>query len=385
MVDLTEFKSISPYTDEETAEALSKVAEIPLISKISQMVFPSESPDFLKNTLKQIKTVEQFQVLVMQRFVRWVLENTVGNFTYDGVENIDKDKKFLTLSNHRDIILDPAITQLVLHINGIPMTEIAVGDNLISNEAVEWMIRSNRMIKVVRGVSARELYLSSQLLSRYIRLNITDQRNSIWLAQRQGRTKDGFDRTEQGLLKMLDMSGGEDFQKNFEELNIIPMSISYEYEPCDILKAREIVISRTQKYVKAEGEDNNSIVTGVMQYKGDVHLHICEPLSVEDIAEAAACDKNERYQVIRRAIDRRVISGYKLFKTNYIAFDIVNGSAKYADKYEAADVEKFVASMDKQMAKVEPEVDEAELKEVFLNIYANPVVTKELLEQGNLE
>ena len=385
MVDLTEFKSISPYTDEETAEALSKVAEIPLISKISQMVFPSESPDFLKNTLKQIKTVEQFQVLVMQRFVRWVLENTVGNFTYDGVENIDKDKKFLTLSNHRDIILDPAITQLVLHINGIPMTEIAVGDNLISNEAVEWMIRSNRMIKVVRGVSARELYLSSQLLSRYIRLNITDQRSSIWLAQRQGRTKDGFDRTEQGLLKMLDMSGGEDFQKNFEELNIIPMSISYEYEPCDILKAREIVISRTQKYVKAEGEDNNSIVTGVMQYKGDVHLHICEPLSVEEIAEAAACDKNERYQVIRRAIDRRVISGYKLFKTNYIAFDIINGSAKYADKYEAADVEKFVAYMDKQMAKVEPEVDKAELKEVFLNIYANPVVTKELLEQGNLE
>lgn len=385
MVDLTEFKSISPYTDEETAEALSKVAEIPLISKISQMVFPSESPDFLKNTLKQIKTVEQFQVLVMQRFVRWVLENTVGNFTYDGVENIDKDRKFLTLSNHRDIILDPAITQLVLHINGIPMTEIAVGDNLISNEAVEWMIRSNRMIKVVRGVSARELYLSSQLLSRYIRLNITDQRSSIWLAQRQGRTKDGFDRTEQGLLKMLDMSGGEDFQKNFEELNIIPMSISYEYEPCDILKAREIVISRTQKYVKAEGEDNNSIVTGVMQYKGDVHLHICEPLSVEEIAEAAACDKNERYQVIRRAIDRRVISGYKLFKTNYIAFDIINGSAKYADKYEAADVEKFVAYMDKQMAKVEPEVDKAELKEVFLNIYANPVVTKELLEQGNLE
>lgn len=385
MVDLTEFKSISPYTDEETAEALSKVAEIPLISKISQMVFPSESPDFLKNTLKQIKTVEQFQVLVMQRFVRWVLENTVGNFTYDGVENIDKDKKFLTLSNHRDIILDPAITQLVLHINGIPMTEIAVGDNLISNEAVEWMIRSNRMIKVVRGVSARELYLSSQLLSRYIRLNITDQRSSIWLAQRQGRTKDGYDRTEQGLLKMLDMSGGEDFQKNFEELNIIPMSISYEYEPCDILKAREIVISRTQKYVKAEGEDNNSIVTGVMQYKGDVHLHICEPLSVEEIAEAAACDKNERYQVIRRAIDRRVISGYKLFKTNYIAFDIINGSAKYADKYEAADVEKFVAYMDKQMAKVEPEVDKAELKEVFLNIYANPVVTKELLEQGNLE
>lgn len=385
MVDLTEFKSISPYTDAEAAEALSKVAEIPLISNISQMMFPSESPDFLKNTLKQIQTVEQFQVLVMQRFVRWVLENTASNFTYDGVENIDKNKKFLTLSNHRDIILDPAITQLVLHLNNIPMTEIAVGDNLISSEAVEWLIRSNRMIKVVRGVSARELYLSSQLLSRYIRLNITEQMSSIWLAQRQGRTKDGYDTTEQGLLKMLDMSGGEDFQKNFEELNIIPMSISYEYEPCDILKAREIVISRTQKYVKAEGEDNNSIVTGVMQFKGDIHLHVCTPLSTEEIAEAAACDKNERYQVIRRAINRRIIDGYKLFKTNYVAFDILNGSTKYAHMYEPADVEKFAAYMEKQMAKVEPELDRAELKEVFLNIYANPVVTKELLEQGNLE
>lgn len=385
MVDLTEFKSISPYTDAEAAEALSKVAEIPLISKISQMMFPSESPDFLKNTLKQIQTVEQFQVLVMQRFVRWVLENTAGNFTYDGVENINKDRKFLTLSNHRDIILDPAITQLVLHLNGIPMTEIAVGDNLISNEAVEWLIRSNRMIKVTRGVSARELYLSSQLLSRYIRLNITEQMSSIWLAQRQGRTKDGYDTTEQGLLKMLDMSGGEDFQKNFEELNIIPMSISYEYEPCDILKAREIVISRTQKYVKAEGEDNNSIVTGVMQFKGDIHLHVCTPLSSEEIAEAAACDKNERYQVIRRAINRRIIDGYKLFKNNYVAYDMVHGAAKYADKYEQADVEKFAAYMEKQLAKVEPEVDRAELKEVFLNIYANPVLTKELLEQGNLD
>ena len=385
MVDLTEFKSISPYTDAEAAEALSKVAELPLISLISKHVFPSESPDFLKNTLKQIQTVEQFQVLVMQRFVRWVLDTTASNFTYDGIENVKDGKKFLTLSNHRDIILDPAITQLVLHINGIPMTEIAVGDNLISNEAIEWLIRSNRMIKVTRGVSPRELYLSSQLLSRYIRLNITEQRSSIWLAQRQGRTKDGYDTTEQGLLKMLDMSGGDDFQKNFDELHIVPMSISYEYEPCDIMKAREVLISRTQKYVKAEGEDTNSIVTGVMQYKGDIHLHICEPLSTEEVAEAAACDKNERYQVIRRAIDRRVISGYKLFKTHYIAFDILNGTTKYADKYEQADVEKFVAYMEKQLSTVEPELDRTELKEVFLNIYANPVVTKELLEKGELE
>ena len=381
MVDLTEFESISPYTDAEAAEALSKLAEFPLLSQISQQFFPEESPEFLKNLLKQIKTIDDFQVLVMQKFVRWVLEHTARNFSYDGISNIDPNKKFLALSNHRDIMLDPAITQLVLYRNGIQMTEFAVGDNLITNETIEWLIRSNRMIKVVRGISARELYLSSQLLSRYIRLNITEQRSSIWLAQRQGRTKNGYDITEQGLLKMLDMSGGADFKTNFEELNIIPMSISYEYEPCDILKARELVISRKHKYVKKEGEDFNSIVTGIMQQKGDIHLNIGKPLSSEEIEAAALCDKNDRYQQIRHAVDLRVIEGYKLFKNNYIAYDIANHSFKYSDKYDPADAQKFVAYMEHQLDTVEPEINREDLRRIFLDIYANPVVTKELLEK----
>ena len=379
MVDLSEFESISPYTDAEAAEALSKLAEFPLLSQVSQQFFPEESPEFLKNILKQIKTIDEFQILVMQKFVRWVIEHTARNFSYDGISNIDPQKKFLALSNHRDIILDPAITQLVLYRNGIPMTEIAVGDNLITNQTIEWLIRSNRMIKVVRGISARELYLSSQLLSKYIRLNITEQRSSIWLAQRQGRTKNGYDITEQGLLKMLDMSGKADFQTNFEELNIIPMSISYEYEPCDILKARELVISRKRKYVKAEGEDFNSIVTGIMQQKGDIHLNIGKPLTSEEIAEAAKCDKNDRYQLIRHAVDLRVIEGYKLFKNNYIAYDIANHSFKYSHMYSRADLEQFVSYMEHQLNTVEPEVNREDLRRIFIDIYANPVVTKELL------
>lgn len=379
MIDLSEFESISPYTDAEAAEALSKLAEYPVVNQASQYFFPEESPDFLKNQLKSINTIDEFQVLVMQKFVRWVLQHTARNFSYDGISNIDPEKKFLALSNHRDIILDPAITQLVLYTNGIPMTEIAVGDNLITNPAIEYLIRSNRMIKVVRGISARELYLSSQMLSKYIRLNITEQRSSIWLAQRQGRTKNGYDITEQGLLKMLDMSGQEDFQSNFEALNIIPMSISYEFEPCDILKARETVISRKQKYVKAEGEDFNSIMTGIMQKKGNIHLNIGTPLTSEEIAAAAKCDKNDRYQLIRHAVDVRVIDGYKLWKNNYVAYDVLNHSFKYSDKYEMSDVEAFVAYMEHQLNTVEPEINRADLRKHFLEIYANPVVSKELL------
>ena len=381
MVDLTEFESISPYTDEQAAEALSKLAEHPAVGQASHYFFPEESPDFLKNVLKQIKTIDQFQVLVMQRFVRWVLEHTAKNFSYDGISNLDPQKRFLALSNHRDIILDPAIMQLVLFRNGIPLTEIAVGDNLITNEAIEYLIRSNRMIKVVRGISARELYLSSQLLSKYIRLNITEQRSSIWLAQRQGRTKNGYDVTEQGLLKMLDMSGTADFQTNFEELNIIPMSISYEYEPCDILKARETVISRKHKYVKAEGEDFNSIMVGIMQQKGNIHLNIGKPLTSEEIAAAAKCDKNDRYQLIRHAVDIRVIEGYKLWKNNYVAYDILNHSYRYSHMYEQADVENFVAYMEKQLNTVEPSLNREDLRKHFLEIYANPVISKELLEK----
>ncbi|MBO8467496.1 MAG: acyltransferase [Bacteroidetes bacterium] len=384
MVDLSEFESISPYTDEEAVEALGKVADNPVITEVSQYFFPNESPDFLKKLLKSVKGIDDFQIMVMSKVVEWVLDHTAHIFSYDGVSNINRNKgKFLALSNHRDIILDPAITQLVLYRNGIPMTEIAVGDNLITNKFIEYLIRSNRMIKVVRGISARELYLSSQMLSKYIRLNITEQKSSIWLAQRQGRTKDGLDITEQGLLKMLDMSGTADFRKNFEELNIIPMSISYEIEPCDILKARELLISRSRKYVKAQGEDLNSILTGIKQQKGNIHLNIGKPLTSEEIAVASLCDKNDRYQLIRHAVDLRVIEGYRLWKTNYLAYDIVNKTTKYSDKYTVSDIDWFTDYMEHQLETVEKELDRAALKDIFLHIYANPVVSKEMLREKN--
>lgn len=382
MIDLSEFESVRPYTDEEAVQALNIVAENPILQEVSQYFFPQENPEYLQNILKQVRSIDDFQVMVMSKVVEWVLAHTAHNFSYDGISNIINSKgKFLAMSNHRDIILDPAITQLVLYRNGIPMTEIAVGDNLITNKFIEYLIRSNRMIKVVRGISARELYLSSQTLSKYIRLNITGQESSIWLAQRQGRTKDGLDITEQGLLKMLDMSGKGDFKQNFEELNIIPLSISYEIEPCDILKARELLISRTRKYVKAPGEDLSSILTGIKQQKGNIHLNIGKPLTSEEIEYASKCDKNDRYQWIRHAVDLRVIEGYKLWKTNYIAYDLVNQGFKYSEFYTPEDVEKFVSYMEHQLDTVEPSLNRAELRDIFLHIYSNPVLSKELLEE----
>ena len=381
-IDLSRFESISPYNDEEAVKALAYLADAPMLTGISKYFFPEQPETYLSSLLKSVKGVEDFQQLVMSRIIERVIAFTAHNFSYDGIQNIInlEGKKFLALSNHRDIILDPGITQLVLYRNGIPTTQIAVGDNLITNKVIEFLIRSNKMIKVVRGISSRELYISSKMLSEYIRINVTKGLSSIWLAQRQGRTKDGFDTTEQGLLKMLDMSGEGSFLENFKELNIVPLSISYEFEPCDILKAREKLISRTQKYVKAEGEDLNSILVGIKQDKGNIHLNIGTPLTDEEIEAASLCDKNDRYQMIRHAVDLRVIEGYKLWKNNYVAYDILNGTKKYASKYAQDDIDRFVLYMEKQLKTVEPELDRDELRKIFLGIYANPVVSKEQLE-----
>ena len=378
--ELNEFTDISPYTDAEAVEALGKLADHPAVVEVSKAIFPDKEPEFLRKILKSVKSIDEFQILVMNKAVEWVLSTTAHNFSYDGIGNLKKiNGKFLAMSNHRDIILDPAITQVVLYRNAIPMTEIAVGSNLLTNKYIEYLIRSNRMIKVIRGINARQLYLSSQVLSKYIRECITSGRSSIWIAQREGRAKDGIDTTEQGLLKMLDMSGTADFTTNFEELNIVPLSISYEYEPCDILKARERLISRTQKYVKGSREDLISIMTGIEQQKGNIHLNIGSPLTHDEIEAASYCNKNDRYQAIRHAVDVRIIDGYKLWKTNYIGYDMVNHTFKYRDKYTPEDVAQFTDYVEHQLDKVEQSLCRADLRDIFLRIYANPVVSLENL------
>ncbi len=383
MADLSEFSDIAPFNDEEAAAALTRLSNHPNTPWISHFIFPDREPTFLRDVLRNIHTVDEFQGIVMSKAIHWVVDTSVKAFSYKGISILEQmerqGNRYVLMSNHRDIILDPAFLQIILQQNHLPETQICVGDNLLKHKSVELLIRSNRMIKVIRGISARELYLSSQLLSRYIRETITSNRSSVWIAQRQGRTKDGLDTTEQGLLKMLDMSGEKDFVQNFMDLHLIPVSISYEYEPCDILKARELLISRTQKYVKRETEDLESIVTGIRQKKGNVHINIDDPLTEAEIQDAAICDKNDRYQKIRSVMNRRIIEGYKLWKTNYMAYDWVNGTDKYASQYTPEDRKAFEAYIEKQLSSVEPELNQADLKDILLHIYSNPVLSKEEL------
>ncbi len=382
MENLDKFSDICPYTDEEAAAALSQLASNPFITKISQYFYPEKAAGYLSYHLKRIKSVDELQKKVVSTMVERILAKSANQFTYDGQENLPTDRRYIMMSNHRDIILDPAITQLVLFKCNQPTSHICVGSNIITNKMIESLVRSNRMIKVVRGISARELYNSSMLLSEYIRMTITEDHGSIWIAQRQGRTKNGTDLTEQGLLKMLDMSGKGDFAENFEELNIVPLSISYQYEPCDIQKAREIYISRRQKYVKQPNEDTMSIITGVTQQKGNIHLHIGTPVSRKEIEAAATEDKNDRYRELRHAINKRVIAGYHLWDNNYIAYDMLHEGEEFAHMYTDEQKENFIEYMNMQLSCVESDIDRAEIQDIFLHIYANPVTSKKRMDAG---
>lgn len=381
-----DYASISPYTDEEAVEALRRVAQNPFLPIVSKFLFPDEPFYTLRRLLKSINSIDDFQQVVMSKMIMTVIQRSSSGFTFDGLENVPKDRKFLAVSNHRDIILDPAMIQWTLFYNDLPLTEICVGSNLLeSNRMVSDLLRSNRMIKVIRGISARELYLSSKLLSSYIRDRITSGGSSVWIAQREGRTKNGLDKTEQGLLKMFDMSGKGSFEENFNELNILPMSISYEYESCDIRKARELLISRKQKYVKKKHEDTHSIISGISQWKGGIHLSVDKPISPEEVHEASILDKNDRYQALRKTLDERIICNYKLWKTNFIAYDMLEGKGKYSDRYSKENVEEFEGYMAHKLGKVERSLNHDELKQIFLDIYANPVRAKEELLNGKVD
>ena len=377
-----DFEDIRPYTDAEAIEALARMSRHPMMPVVSKYLFPSLPASTMSHMLRGIGSIDQFQNEVMVGVIDGILARTSQGFTCSGIEHLKGIQgKFLAISNHRDIVIDPALIQYVMKQAELPFTEICVGSNLVTSQLLEDLLRSNRMIKVIRGIKARELYLSSQRLSQYIRERITSGGASIWIAQREGRTKNGLDTTEQGLLKMFDMSGTGTFEENFRELNIVPMSISYEYESCDARKAREVLLRREGPYVKKEDEDLHSILTGIRQPKGHIHLEIEAPLTPEEIHEASKCEKNDRYQSIRHLLDRRIIAGYKLWKTNYMAHDLLYDKREFAEagKYSELDLAAFEKYIGHKLGKLERRLDRAELRKIFLGIYAGPVDAKQAL------
>ena len=375
-----DYEDIRPYIDTEVSPALNRIADNENLRKISSYLFPGKDGDYFKNLLLTCDTVESFQQKVMLTILNKIFSDTSKSISYTGLENIAKDKAYLYVSNHRDITLDSAILQVIFHKNGYPTSEIAVGDNLITSGFIEDLARCNKMIKVIRSTSPKEVYTTSQVLSNYIRHKVSTNESSVWIAQRNGRTKDGYDMTEQGLVKMFDMSGSGDFVKDFEELSIVPITVSYEFEPCDLLKTVEIYISRRKKYVKAKNEDLNSILTGVMQFKGGINISLNAPLTREDIESVSHLVKNEKYAALAALIDKRIVPNFKLWPNNFIAYDMQTKGNKYASRYKEADKSAFESYMRFKLSDVEG--DREELEDIFLSIYANPIFNIERLENN---
>lgn len=368
------YEDIRPYDDAETAAALKRASNNRLMEQISAFLFPGKDPDILRNTLNTIHGVDDFQTRVMFPAVAAIMGKTTKGLSYEGIKYFSGGRCYTMLSSHRDIVLDSAFIQYIFKDHNLPLSEIAVGDNLIYNQFVEDLMRSNRMIKVKRGQSARQLYETSKELSSYIRMRLVDEKPaSIWISHRNGRTKDGCDQTEQGLLKMLSMSGPTGFAENMKELNIMPTAISYEIEPCGIRKAYEIYVKQMMgSYIKRPGEDLESIVSGILQQKGRVHVAFCKPISEEELRQCEALGKNECFRALARLIDERILASWKLWPSNIAAAEMLEGRPS-SDKQVTADFEKY---LNEELRALPLSGNRRQVRDLLISIYATPALRK---------
>lgn len=365
------FDDIRPYYEEEIPAAMQRIASSQSFPLLASYVFPNQEIEKTRELIKKIKTISEFQNKIMKCVNEQVIERSITEFTHNGIDRLDPKKQYLFVSNHRDIMLDSSLLQYVLVMGGLETTEITFGANLMMEPLVIDIGKSNKMFKVERGGNMKEFYQHSLHLSEYIRYALTQKKQSVWIAQRNGRTKDGDDATDQGIVKMFCMSKCSDKIKALSELNIIPVAVSYEWEPCDILKTLELYESQQIKYIKKPGEDLNSILTGIVQHKGKVHIEFCEQITENDVLAFDEATNNEYHKKIANLIDKRIHAGYKLTPNNYIAHDFLYGKELYANYYTSEEKAFFIQNLSK-LNQYE-NCDSERLVEIFLAMYATPV------------
>ncbi len=378
-----EFSAIRPYNDDEVREAINSLLQDRQFSRILKSVLPilplGMSRGMLKLATVGIKSTLGFQVRFMKPVVNHVLKkcSTGHTFQHRGIE--PGRERYTFLSNHRDIVLDSAILDVMLFDAKFPTTcEIAIGDNLLIYPWIRTLVRLNKAFIVRRNISRRELFESSLLMSRYMHHAINIKRENIWIAQREGRAKDSSDQTQVSLLKMLAMSDADHPLQRIKELNIVPLSISYEYDPCDYLKAKEFQQKRDDSaWKKSKQDDLQNMKTGIFGQKGHVHYQTARPVNTW-IDELKDLDKTEFFAELARRIDREIHHNYRLFPGNYVALDLLNGAPTHATKYTHKEKLAFEAYLKQRIALIDlPNKDEDFLRERILTMYANPVLNYE--------
>ncbi|MDR2130067.1 MAG: 1-acyl-sn-glycerol-3-phosphate acyltransferase [Odoribacteraceae bacterium] len=375
------FDDLRPYRDAEIAPAMRRVVGDPLFPALSSFVYPGRDVEEVKAMIRGYTTVDQFQAGAMSAFVERVIARSISRFSCTGLDGLDPGERYLFVSNHRDIVLDSSLLQYALHRAGHRTTEISFGSNLMTSPLAVDIGKSNKMFTLLRGGNARELPARSRHLSAYIRHALLEKRESVWIAQRNGRAKDGRDVTERGIIKMFRMSAPGDPVDALAALRVVPVSVSYQWEPCDALKAMEVYrFSRAGSYTKRPGEDLESILAGITRPKGEVHLHAGTPLSRDALAPLAALPGNAFNARVAALVDEQVTGNYRLTCNNYIAHDLRSSSGRHAGRYTPGEREAFIRHYRAALpAGVE---DRALLEDIFLGIYANPVDARERLERG---
>ena len=372
-----EFDEIRPYEPEEMKQAfddLLKDRQFQLVLK----GFAPWLPKFVRNGLLRlafwgVRTPLDFQKRFMKPVVRYIIrKHTDGCSFDDGNLSADMSVRYTFVSNHRDIVLDSAFLDLMLVDAGYPTTvEIGIGDNLLIYPWIKRLVRMNKAFTVRRGLSPKEMLRSSQLMSNYIHFAVTKKKENIWIAQREGRAKDSDDRTQDAVLKMMAMGG------DLKELNIVPLTISYEYDPCDYLKAQEFQQKRDNpSFKKSRQDDLDNMKTGIFGYKGVVHYHCGVPVNTW-IEELDNLPKKDFFATLAKRMDQEIHQHYHLFACNYIALDELNGNSDHSTFYTEKDKQRFENYLSAQLAKIKlPNKDEAFLRERMLTMYANPVRNK---------
>lgn len=371
---MSKFDHIRPFYDSEVNEAILSVIHHPMMKALMSFTFPETEESVWVEQLKKTHSKRDFQINFIYHAVQKVLEKSSEGLTTSGFEKLEVHTPYLYISNHRDIILDTSLLNVSLHDHGLVMTASAIGDNLVQKSFLHTLSRLNRNFLVQRGLGPRELLQSSKLMSEYIYQLLSKENRSVWIAQREGRTKDGNDATHQGVLKMLAMSSDEeDLMAFFKKIKIVPVSISYEYDPTDVLKMPQLIAeAKHEIYIKEKNEDFNTLISGIMGQKKRIHIHVGDILNTELDEISLKHDKqNKQIQALAQTIDDSILSGYKLWPTNYIAYDLLHDTDRFSAYY--SDKEK---SLFERRLEMRIDIDNKMLKEGFLAMYANPVVNK---------
>ena len=371
-----EFKDIRPFEPEELPEAIDRLFSSEQFRSILPYIFPEIPVETLHQKMKEVKNSMEFQRVFSYKFVYWVLNKTAKSVSFNS-DAIDKSKNFTFLSNHRDIVLDSAILDVLLIDAGFDTScEIAIGDNLLSLPWVKDLVRINKSFIVERGLPPRQMLIASKRLSNYMHFVITNKNENIWIAQREGRAKDSNDRTQEALLKMLTIGGEGSLADKLKEMHIVPLATSYEYDPCDYLKAMEFQLKRDNpEYKKSAQDDIVSMQTGLMGYKGRIHYHSagCIDSFLESLGNELS--KNDFYAIVAQHIDQQIHANYRLYANNYIALDLLENNNQYSNYYTHEEKQTFEDYITGQLNKIQIEnKDEAYLRERILTMYANPAI-----------